>query len=46
MNIGTNYVGCYWRGPWRMEWRRRFQYWDRIQCGPFYVLVGRPEESE
>jgi hypothetical protein len=23
---------------WRCEWRGRFEYWNRYQFGPFYVL--------
>jgi hypothetical protein len=32
------YIGFLWNCPWRIEWRRRFEYWDRSQCGPFYIL--------
>ncbi len=28
--------------PWRVEMGRRFEYWDRYQIGPFYVLDCRP----
>ncbi len=28
-----------WNCPWRIEWRRSFEYWDRCQFGPFYMLL-------
>lgn len=30
--------GFQWNCPWRLEWARKFEYWYRYQCGPFYVL--------
>ena len=30
--------GFLWSCPWRIQ-RKRFEYWVRYQCGPFYCLV-------
>lgn len=38
--------GFMWNCPWRIEWRRPFEYWDRCQFGPFYALVGRKGSDE
>lgn len=35
---------CARKGPWRIEWARKFEYWYRYQCGPFYVLRYRRGE--
>ena len=37
-------LGFMWNCPWRIEWRRRFEYWDRCQLGPFYALLHRRGE--
>lgn len=34
-------IGAVWLGPWRVEWRRQFEYWVRYQFGPFYLLLAR-----
>lgn len=31
--------GFQWNCPWRLEWRAHREYWDRCQCGPFYLLI-------
>lgn len=33
--------GFMWSCPWRVEWKRRYEYWHRSQFGPFYVLHWR-----
>lgn len=30
--------GFMWSCPWRVQWKHRFEYWDRSQLGPFYAL--------
>ena len=34
--------GFMWFCPWRIEWKRPFEYWYRSQLGPFYYLHPRP----
>lgn len=30
--------GFMWNCPWRLQWRKDFEFWSRTQVGPFYVL--------
>lgn len=46
MRIGAVRIGFMLVCPWRLEWGRVFEYWDRYQCGPFYVLHYRDETDE
>ena len=31
-------LGFMWNCPWRIEWKKPFEYWDRYQLGSFFLL--------
>lgn len=37
--------GFMWNCPWRVQWKRRFEYWYRTQFGPFYALHPRRHDA-
>ena len=39
-------IGFQWDCPWRIEWKRPFEWWYRTQFGPFYYLHPRDHAAD